>query len=275
MTRLIDADALSKDLEKRWDINDDQDFCNKEVWHALEEAPTIEPDGDLISRQNAVKEIDSFCGEVWTEREADFARGLGTALSIVESLPSAEQVTGKLNNPDDSLLTADSEACKEQKSKLDLISRQDALKPFCVAPDGTRIPEVDCDNFPVEFSVEFIKKHLLSLPSAPDSRQRETNKEIAERIINNTCKNRVFCELYPDACRKEDCDIYLVINTFLNTPDTDTPSRQRGEWVHNDKIGTFKIFTCDKCGCNMDTDAWNFCPNCGAYMGGQYDGQKR
>lgn len=48
----------------------------------------------------------------------------------------------------------------------DLISRQDALKPFCIAPDGTRIPEVDCDNFPVEFSAEFIKKHLLSLPSA-------------------------------------------------------------------------------------------------------------
>ena len=47
----------------------------------------------------------------------------------------------------------------------DLISRQDALKPFCIAPDGTRIPEVDCDNFPVEFSVEFIKKHLLSRPS--------------------------------------------------------------------------------------------------------------
>ena len=51
-------------------------------------------------------------------------------------------------------------------NKGDLISRQDALKPFCIAPDGTRIPEVDCDNFPVEFSVEFIKKHLLSLPSA-------------------------------------------------------------------------------------------------------------
>ena len=48
----------------------------------------------------------------------------------------------------------------------DLISREDAIKPFCTAPDGTRIPEVDCDNFPVEFSVEFIKKHLLSLPSA-------------------------------------------------------------------------------------------------------------
>ena len=53
-----------------------------------------------------------------------------------------------------------------QESTQDLISRQDAIKPFCIAPDGTRIPEVDCDNFPVEFSVEFIKKHLLSLPSA-------------------------------------------------------------------------------------------------------------
>ena len=53
-----------------------------------------------------------------------------------------------------------------QESTQDQISRQDALKPFCISPDGTRIPEVDCDNFPVEFSVEFIKKHLLSLPSA-------------------------------------------------------------------------------------------------------------
>lgn len=61
------------------------------------------------------------------------------------------------------------EALKEHESATllmnDLISRQGALKPFCTAPDGTRIPEVDCDNFPVEFSVEFIKKHLLSLPS--------------------------------------------------------------------------------------------------------------
>ena len=54
----------------------------------------------------------------------------------------------------------------EVDDETDLIRRKDALKPFCTAPDGTRIPEIDCDNFPVEFSVEFIKKHLLSLPSA-------------------------------------------------------------------------------------------------------------
>ena len=39
--RLIDADALSKALEKRWNVDDDQDFANKSVWRELENAPTI------------------------------------------------------------------------------------------------------------------------------------------------------------------------------------------------------------------------------------------
>lgn len=64
----------------------------------------------------------------------------------------------------------------------DTISRQDALKPFCVAPDGTRIPEVDCDNFPVEFSVEFIKKHLLSLPSV-ETIHIETFRELYDKYV--------------------------------------------------------------------------------------------
>ena len=65
----------------------------------------------------------------------------------------------------------------KQEPCEDCISRQDALKPFCIAPDGTRIPEVDCDNFPVEFSVEFIKKHLLSLPSAEPRNKDAISRE--------------------------------------------------------------------------------------------------
>jgi len=38
---LIDKKNLSDDLQRRWNMSDDQDFCNKEVWHSLEEAPTI------------------------------------------------------------------------------------------------------------------------------------------------------------------------------------------------------------------------------------------
>lgn len=49
---------------------------------------------------------------------------VGEALDMaVEAL---KQVKGKLNNPDDSLLTEDSEESKQQKSKLDLIRRVDA-----------------------------------------------------------------------------------------------------------------------------------------------------
>ena len=40
--RLIDADALTNDIIRRWNTNDDTDFANKEVWKALEEAPTID-----------------------------------------------------------------------------------------------------------------------------------------------------------------------------------------------------------------------------------------
>ena len=69
-----------------------------------------------------------------------------------------------LDERDTPLLDMAIEALQAQTDG-DLISRADALKPFYIAPDGTRIPEVDCDNFPVEFSVEFIKKHLMSLPS--------------------------------------------------------------------------------------------------------------
>ena len=38
---LIDKKNLSDDLQRRWNVSDDQDFCNKEVWRAIEEAPII------------------------------------------------------------------------------------------------------------------------------------------------------------------------------------------------------------------------------------------
>lgn len=48
-----------------------------------------------------------------------------------------KQVTGKLKNHCDSLLKADSDECKEQKSKLDLISRADAIEAVTDIQDGS------------------------------------------------------------------------------------------------------------------------------------------
>ncbi len=68
--RLIDADALEKELSKRWDISDDQDFCNKEVWEALRNAPTIEaeqrwiPCSDRLPKKGEVVLITNGKGNV-------------------------------------------------------------------------------------------------------------------------------------------------------------------------------------------------------------------
>ncbi len=79
-----------------------------------------------------------------------------------------EQVTGKLKNPCDSLLKDDTKTCKESKSKLDLISRQDAIEAFYIE---------DCWNTKP-------KEILESLPSAPDSRQRGEWKPLTDYIGN-------------------------------------------------------------------------------------------
>ena len=82
---------------------------------------------DLISRQDALDMLCEDCRFI-SAKDCEY-RDVCKTRNFIMLLPSADkkQVTGKLKNRDDSLLTADSEACKEQKSKLDLISRQDAI----------------------------------------------------------------------------------------------------------------------------------------------------
>ena len=69
----------------------------------------------------------------------------------------AEQVTSKLKNPDDSLLTDDSDECKEQKSKLDCISRADAI---------AYIDRIINTGLGKNKSLDYIRKYISALPSA-------------------------------------------------------------------------------------------------------------
>ena len=71
-----------------------------------------------MTREEAIKALNEY-GTLFPSDKIE-------AIDI--AIEALKQVTGKLNNPDDSLLTADSEACKEQKSKLDLISRAETVK---------------------------------------------------------------------------------------------------------------------------------------------------
>ena len=82
---------------------------------------------DLISRADAIEAVrkELVCDG---RHEAHDKTCRFIADVLLSALPSAEQVTGKLKNPCDSLLKSDSDECKEQKSKLDLISRADAIE---------------------------------------------------------------------------------------------------------------------------------------------------
>ena len=47
----------------------------------------------------------------------------------------------------------------------DCISRREAIKKFTYNYKGERIPDYDCDNFPVQIDVKTVKKILRDLPS--------------------------------------------------------------------------------------------------------------
>ena len=76
-----------------------------------------------MTREEAIRIIETVFQDEYVYKYYDSI----THQALDMAIEALKQVTGKLKNPDDSLLTADPEACKEQKSKLDLISRQDAI----------------------------------------------------------------------------------------------------------------------------------------------------
>lgn len=40
------------------------------------------------------------------------------------------------------------------------------LKELTTSPDGTKIPDVDCDNFPIKIDLRFLKRIILRQPIA-------------------------------------------------------------------------------------------------------------
>ena len=53
--RVIDADALTKTLIPLWNCHDDSEFANKDIWQAIEKAPTIEPEPQWIPCDETVE----------------------------------------------------------------------------------------------------------------------------------------------------------------------------------------------------------------------------
>ena len=125
-------------------------------------------------------------------------------IGIIRATPSAEQVTSKLKKPCDSLLTDDSAECKEQKSKLDVIRRQDAIQAA-----------LDCFSENQEVDRPKIEQFINALPSADVPAKviaeiKVDTEEVIERIKEeheirpkgHWIKKRQECEYRCDQCGK-------------------------------------------------------------------------
>ena len=89
-----------------------------------------------MTREEAIRIIETVFQDEYVYKYYDSI----THQALDMAIEALKQVTGKLKKPDDSLFTADPEACKEQKSKLDLISRQDAIDALGEEPP---VPSAD------------------------------------------------------------------------------------------------------------------------------------
>lgn len=53
-----------------------------------------------------------------------------------------------------------------------------------------------------------------------------TREEAIRELKADYCGNRIICELYPDQCNQEDCEIWLAIKALETQPDGDAISRR-------------------------------------------------
>ena len=144
---------------------------------------------DYISRADAMGAVRKCIVE--SELLADWNKAMESAQELLSALPSAKQVTSKLKKPCDSLLTDDNDDSKEQKSKLDLISREDALqcKPEFLNPN----PNDNPNNYPIGWNdaIKAWYAEINALPSA-DAVSREFYEE-AVKANHGLAKE--LCEL--------------------------------------------------------------------------------
>lgn len=229
--------------------------------------------GDLISRDDAIRELNGACS-TWEDD--------AKVQEIVMAIPSAEQVAGKLNNPCDSLLKADSDECKEQKSKLDLISRADAIEAvrmsehrITIADEQGGVGTVKWDMWGV-YTAEAVEA-IKALPSAEAvSREEYDHLEAlydAVRIYDSSAEAvQIPIKLekrYPESKDEDITDAFM--RGYL--AGRSSAEAVQGEWIHDGQNfkGGLDWCHCSECGYKTSANGlsvYRFCPNCGARMKG-------
>lgn len=210
----------------------------------------------------------------------------GPHLDLILKAGLAEAIeTLKEKNQSDSLFRDDAENCKESESKLDLISRQDAIDAVI------RECEPICDAY------DNVVTEINSLPSAEMHDKRTETHSVCSDLIRRSdamgavqdhfnadgfkgyddgqkMLDRLKALPSADITETETCQrCQDLTDTILNRQGDEikrlkAEARQTGEWIFNTSTSNGKSWNvCSECGESMFHPA-NFCPNCGARMKG-------
>lgn len=213
---------------------------------------------DCISRADTIKVM---CAECVYEGDCDREC---TEVAIVKGMPPV-----KLKSPCDSLLESDSGEFKEQKSKLDCISRQAAIEAFCY--DCRKLKPGQCEHW---YSCRS-QKELRSLPPVTPKEQTDCTDFInwlLEEVLdeenwelNAVANGEIICRKLKKLDLLEVKDGYYVRASV-------TPTERTGEWVvehSGNGWNEWTNYTCSECNEKFNKFyASIYCPNCGAKMGG-------
>ena len=221
---------------------------------------------------------------------------------------SGETSTCKLKKDHDFLIKPDSDECKEQKSKLDCISRQDAIEemnevPFVLCYDYNMEQDELVDT--IEEQIRGCAQRMLkSLPPVTPTEQNEEDilkfyyvESLDEYWIGQRCGTRYYGK-WTGNCFTFGYSRYLPWGEHVVAPDTlwkehTYPSEPKeipfNEWLQGflekecqtERTGEWIVYPlkdegrveleCPECGYALIRAADrrpHFCENCGAKMGG-------
>lgn len=307
LERMIEgAKEINKFLEEAAKKSDEKHQLSEETSTNEGDAESATTTEDCISRQvvtDLLLDAQDGSGQTY-----EVIRELLHGVAYMPSVPVAknattEQVTGKLKKSCDSLLKPDSDECKEQKSKLDCINRQQAIEAiecvdwYHVNSKGELVHGSTSDE-ESWYKAEDIYEAIESLPPVTPTEQNEEDilkfyyvESLDEYWIGQRCGTRYYGK-WTGNCFTYGYSRYLPWGEHVVAPDTlwkehtypsepkeipfnewlqgflekECQTERTGGWVSHE-LWDMPWFTCSECNYHGRSD-FKFCPNCGAKMKG-------
>ncbi len=245
--RLIDADALLNNINDRIEnmtgvgVAVDAAYLWALIYDEINEAPTIEPSGDLISRQ--------WLLDLYDIDTTNFKETAKVPLEVViQNIKDAPSVSIQP---------------KPIANDCDLISREDAIEVVCRTRCGDKAKGCPAHSCPVieEFdALTSAETHEIRTETHGVCSDFISRADAIEAVCKAVCEDDV--SIFPE------CDQIKYCNEIQALLALSSADRPKGEWIdREDSTDLFFLYRyeCSVCG-GKNVFNSSYCPNCGAHM---------